>query len=98
MLECNVPRRDGQVLASFIFGCMGNFDPGLKTAAATERKFFESYAKEDILPDYWNQDARLTGESRPRSDWEGFMNPPRLVWGPPVFRLIHRSHPETLCP
>ena len=57
MLEHNVPRRDGKVLAPFIYGCTGNAYPGLKTDAATELQFFESYAKENILPDYWNQDA-----------------------------------------
>ena len=57
MLEHNVPRRDGKLLAPFIFGCTGNSYPGLKTDAATELQFFESYAKENILPGYWNQDA-----------------------------------------
>jgi len=57
MLAHNVPRRDGQVLAPFIYGCTGNSYPGLKTEAATELQYFESYAKENILPDYWDQDA-----------------------------------------
>jgi len=57
MLAHNVPRRDGQVLKPFIYGCTGNYFPGLKTDAAGELKFLESYAKEKILPDYWDQDA-----------------------------------------
>ncbi len=57
MMECNVPRHDGKVLQPFIYGCTGNSYPGLKTDAATELQFFESYAREDLLPDYWNQDA-----------------------------------------
>jgi len=57
MMEHNVPRHAGKRLEPFIFGCTGNAYPGLKTDAATELEFFESYAKEKILPDYWNQDA-----------------------------------------
>jgi alpha-galactosidase len=57
MLEHNVPRHDGKVLSPFIYACTGNCYPGLKTDAATELQFFEGYAKEGILPDYWNQDA-----------------------------------------
>jgi alpha-galactosidase len=57
MLAHNVPRRDGKLLSPFIYGCTGNAYPGLKTDAATELQFFESYAKEGILPDYWDQDA-----------------------------------------
>jgi alpha-galactosidase len=57
MLAHNVPRRDGKVLQPFIYACTGNSYPGLKTDAATELAFFESYARERILPDYWNQDA-----------------------------------------
>ena len=57
MLEHNVPRRDGRPLRPFIYGCTGNYYPGLKTDAATELQFLESHAREGILPDYWNQDA-----------------------------------------
>jgi alpha-galactosidase len=57
MREYNIPRRGGKPLAPFIFGCTGNSYPGLKTEAATELEFFESYAKEKILPEYWDQDA-----------------------------------------
>ncbi len=57
MLEHNVPRRNDQILTPFIYGCTGNSYPGLKTDAATELRFFETYAREKILPDYWDQDA-----------------------------------------
>jgi alpha-galactosidase len=57
MLAHNVPRRDGKLLTPFIYGCTGSSYPGLKTDAATELQFFESYAKAGILPDYWDQDA-----------------------------------------
>ncbi len=57
MLQHNVPRRGGKLLAPFIYGCTGNSYPGLKTDAVTELKFFESYARENLLPDYWDQDA-----------------------------------------
>ncbi len=57
MMEHNVPRRNGKPLPPFIFCCTGNSYPGLKTDAATELQFFETYAQEGILPDYWNQDA-----------------------------------------
>ncbi len=57
MMAHNVPRRDGKPLAPFVFGCTGNSYPGLKTDGPTELAFFESYAKEGLLPDYWNQDA-----------------------------------------
>ncbi len=57
MLAHNVPRRDGKLLAPFIYGCTGNSYPGLKTDAATEIQFLETYAREEILPDYWDQDA-----------------------------------------
>jgi alpha-galactosidase len=57
MLAHNAPRRDGKLLSPFIFGCTGNSYAGLKTDAATELQFFQSYADQGLLPDYWDQDA-----------------------------------------
>lgn len=57
MLAHNVPRHDGRTLSPFVFGCTGNYYPGLKTDAATELQFFQGYQDRGILPDYWDQDA-----------------------------------------
>ncbi len=57
MLDHNLPRHDGKLLAPFVFGCTGNFYPGLKTDAATEIAFIEGYVRQRITPDYWDQDA-----------------------------------------
>lgn len=57
MLAYNTPKLDGKPIRPISTACNGNLYPGIITNAAEEIKFLRRYVEEDVVPDFWWQDA-----------------------------------------